>query len=334
VSWFRLLTVLALLLGATALGACRGSEREAADPPGLGSARVQQAIAVPGTPVAVAVGGDVVWVADQTGGTVQRVDARTRRRVGRPIAVGRAPFAVAVGEDAVWVAGGDGSIRSIDPRTAEVRDPPVRVLGANGFAVDRSGVWVTSRIAGTVTRIDPRTLRADTPIQVGAGPADVIVAEGAVWVANAAAGTVSRIDPDSGTASEPIDIGGSGVLALAGGDEGIWVARTVGAVADGVEVVRLDAETGEPVGQSVSVVGAVPLDRAVGLGSVWVTDVGGVRPPDPPRPGSVTRIDPRTSEVNGRPLRVGKRPSGIAVGSSVWVANAGDQSLTPIDVAP
>jgi len=332
----RAVGVLMLGLGAVALGACGGS----ADPPGAprsappGGAHVQKAVAVRGTPVAVAVGSDAVWVADQTGGTVQRIDPETRRRVGRPIAVGRAPFAVAVGDDAVWVAGGDGSVRAIDPRTAEVREPAVGVPGANGLAVGEGGVWVTSRIAGTVTRIDPRSMRADEPIGVGAGPADVIVAAGAVWVANAAAGTVSRVDPESGTASDPVDIGGSGVLALAGGEAGIWAARTVGVVPEGVEIVRLDQESGRPIGRAVPVSGAVPLDLAVGAGGVWVTDVGGARPPGPSRPGAVTRIDPRTSEIIGRPIRVGKRPSGLAVGTGVWVANAGDRSVTPIALSP
>lgn len=333
---FRIATALVFLLGAITLGACDGSEHRSAEdrPARPGDARVLEGIPVRGTPVAVAVDGDVVWVIDQTGGTVQRIDAGTRRPTGAPIDVGRAPFAVAIGEGAVWVAGGDGSIRAIDPRTAEMRGPAISVPGANGLAVGEGGVWVSSRIAGTLTRIDPRTRRAGAPIKVGAGPADVLVTDGAVWVANAADGTVSRIEPESGSASAPVDIGGSGVLALAGGAEGIWAARTVGVVPDGVEVVRLDPGTGEPVGKAVGLTGAVPLDLAVGAGSVWVTDVGGVRPPDPPRAGTVTRIDPRTSAVIGRPLPVGRRPSAIAVGASAWIASAGDRSVTPIEVAP
>lgn len=233
------------------------------------------------------------------------------------------------------MAGGDGSIRSIDPKAAAVRGSAIRVPDANGLAVGEGGVWVTSRIAGTVTRIDPRTRQADPPIRVGAGPADVIVADGGVWVANAAAGSVTRIDPKSGTASAPIDIGGSGVLALAAGDEGIWLARTVGVVAGRVEVVRLDTDALELAGRPVMVTGAIPLDLAVGARSVWATDVGGVRPPAPRRPGSVTRIDPRTSEVVAGGLRMGELPAGIAVGAGgVWVANSGDGSLTPISISP
>lgn len=329
----RAFTNVVLGLLAVVIGGCRNDDPPPADP--LGAAQVQPAITTGGTPRAVVVDGEVVWVADETGGTLQRVGAQTRRRIGRPIAVGRAPFALAVGEGAVWVAGGDGSIRSIDPKTAEVQGTPVRVLGANGLAVGEGGVWVTSRIAGTVTRVDPQTRRPDPPIRVGEGPADVIVAEGSVWVANAAAGSVTRIDPESSTASPPIDVGGSGVLALDGGEEGIWLARALGVVGERVEVVRLDTDAEEPVEKAVAVPGAVPLDLAVGARGVWVTDVGGVQPPDPKRAASVTRIDPRTSKVLGRPLLVGERPAAIAVGAGgVWVANAGDGSLTPITVSP
>ncbi len=50
---------------------------------------------------AVAVGSGAVWVADDQGGTVSRIDPRTGRVITFP--VGPYPRNIAVGEGAVWV---------------------------------------------------------------------------------------------------------------------------------------------------------------------------------------------------------------------------------------
>ena len=292
-------------------------------------------IDVGGTPVAVTVSGGTVWVADQAGGKVVRIDPRRRRRIGRPVVLGEAPVAIAGGSGAVWVAGADGAVRSLDARTGRIEGQPVRLPGATGIAVGAGAVWVTDGGAGTVTRIDPATRRPDPPLRVGAGPADVVVAEDAVWVANGGDGTVSRVDPDTGAVAAPIETGGSRVLALASGEGALWVARAKGRFGDRIDVVRLDPATGELDERSVAVKGGTPLDLAAGEGGVWATDVGGVRPPGPKLvAGTVTRIDPGEAAVVGRPLPVGDRPTAVAVGEGgVWVANAADGTLTPITLA-
>jgi len=71
-------------------------------------------------------------------------------------------------------------------------------------------------------------------------------------------------------------------------------------------------------GDSVSVsspipVGRGPLRLATGAGSVWTTSG---------RDGTLTRIDPETEEVAGKPLRLAVGISGVAVGGgSVWVSD-------------
>ncbi|MEJ7891092.1 MAG: hypothetical protein WKF94_00430 [Solirubrobacteraceae bacterium] len=290
---------------------------------------------VGGTPTAVTVSAGTVWVADQAGGKVVRVDPRRRRRIGRPVAVGDAPVAIAGGTGAVWVAGGDGTVRSLEARSGRLEGRPVRLPGATGIAVDAGGVWVTDHDAGTVTRIDPATRRPDPPLRVGDGPADVVIAEGDVWVANGDAGTVSRIEPDTGAVAGPIETGGSRVLALASGEGAVWAAIATSPFGDRIEVVRIDPATGELDERAVPVMGATPLDLAAGEGGVWATDVGGVRPPGPKLvEGTVTRIDPGEAAVVGKPLPVGDRPTAVAVGEGgVWVANAADGTLTPITLA-
>ena len=328
-----LATVCACVL-AVSLGACGGTskERSTAAARNLPLTPVEVGSPIPAgrMPVAVAVGAGSVWVADGGRGTLLRINPERRRRTGAAIAVGAAPFAVAVGEGAVWVAGTSGEIRAVDPDSMTTVGSPVRVAGANGLAVGLDGVWVTSRIAGTLTRIDPRTRRAGPPIRVGAGPADVVIADGAVWVANAADGTVSRVDPGTRRADPPIRVGGE-LLALAAGEGALWAGRARGQFAERVEVVRLDPRARRLTGRAVAVQGAIPLDLAAGGGSVWVTDVGGFRPPQPRRPGSLTRIAPGGPAVVGDQLKTGERPTAVAVGAGgVWVANAADGTVTPV----
>jgi DNA-binding beta-propeller fold protein YncE len=329
----RLALVGGTIVAVAGCGAEKDSGPPSSEPGPPRVAQVRASVDVGRVPRAVAVGDGVVWVADQAG-LLLRLDARSRQLTGRPIPVGTAPFAVAIGEGAVWVAGADGLVRSIDPRSGRLLGRPTRVPGASGLAVGEDGVWVTSRTAGTVTRIDPQSLTTDPPIPVGAGPADVALAGGSVWVANAADGSVSRIDPGSSTASPPVGLGGTGVPALASGPEGLWAVRAVGPAGDRLEVVRLDPESARATGEPVPVRGGIPVDLAVGGGSVWATDVGGVRPGRRARPGSVTRIDPSGGTV-GSSLRVGDAPSAIAVGAgAVWVASAGAGTVTPITLAP
>ncbi len=325
----------ALTVAATVLAACgsTGPEPPSTSPRAgpLPDVRVLPAIRVGGTPTAVTDGSGSVWVADQARGRVLRIDTRTRARVGRAIRVGPGPVALATGAGAVWVAGGDGTVRSIDARTGALRPGSVRVLGANGLAVGAGGVWVTSRIAGTLTRIDPATRRADRPIRVGAGAADVVVADGAVWVANGADGTISRVDPATRKAAVPIRSGASAVLALASGDAGLWVARAGGRFADQRSIIRLDPARRRVTGRALRVSGGVPLDLAVGSGSVWVTDVGSVLPLGAPRRAALHRVDPRGPVRAGGPLRAGARPSAVAAGAGgVWVAAAAAGTVTPI----
>jgi len=136
--------------------------------------------------------------------------------------------------------------------------------------------------------------------------------------------------PGARRAEAPIRVGGA-PLALAGGEGALWVGRATGAFGGQVEVVRLDFRSRALTGRPVAVPGAIPLDLAAGGGSVWATDVGGPQPPQPARPGAVTRLDPRGPAVAGAPLRTGERPTAVAVGAgAAWVADAADGTVTPI----
>jgi DNA-binding beta-propeller fold protein YncE len=99
-------------------------------------------------PVAIAVGGDSLWVANFEGDTVTRVQipARGQTPTLTQIDVGDGPVDVAFGEEAVWVANAlDRTITRLDPETGDVEatigvgNEPQRLVAGGGR------VWVTVR---------------------------------------------------------------------------------------------------------------------------------------------------------------------------------------------
>jgi len=329
---FKLVSALATItVGAIVLVVAGGRSADEPTRSELTPANVGSAIHVGINPVAVAVGAGAVWVIDAARQTLTKVNPHTRSVVGKPRHVSGGPFAVAVGAGAVWVAAGDGTVRAYDPGSVQPTGPTATVPGANGLAVGGGSVWISSRRAGTVTRMDPRTRRTDPPIRVGRGPADIAIGAGAIWVANADGGSVSRIDPRRRRADAPIAVGTRQVLAVTVGEQGVWVARAAGPNADRTQLVQIDPQAGKVVGDPISVPGAVPLDLVAGDG-VWVTDSGGALRSQ--SAGRVSRIDPAMPTMRGPVLRVGKRPSAIALGEgAIWVTNEDDGTLTPIAVA-
>lgn len=287
-------------------------------------------------PTAVAVGFGAVWVANNTDGTVDRLDPATGRLRGRAISVGPGPLAVATGEGGVWVATGDGYVRRLDPSTGQVARGRARIDGLTGLAVGEGAVWATSSAAGTLTRIDPRTGQVQgRPLPVGQGPTDVAVGGGSVWVADSVAGHVVRVDPRSVrvTGRTPVAHAqpAGQVLALTFGEGAVWVAKTDARLAQPIDLVRLDPSTGRSSGAPLRISGRVGLRLAAGAGAVWATDAGNALPPAPRRQPTVLRVDPRRQALAGPAVRVGLDPSGVAVGAgAVWITNAGANSVTRV----
>lgn len=128
----------------------------------------------------VAIGGDRVWLADETGVLV--LDAGSGhvvRRIGLPFAGGR----VAFGSPYVWVVDSQGGkVWAIDVKTETLAGSVSVGAQPNGVAVGASAVWVSSG-DGTVSKIDPTALKVVKQIAVGGTPAGIAAGDGAVWVA-------------------------------------------------------------------------------------------------------------------------------------------------------
>ena len=91
--------------------------------------------------VDVATGFGSVWLADDEGRAVVRVDP-SQHRVERSYRLGGSPFGVASGRGAVWAASDDGKLARIDPQRGDVEE--IRIGGApRSVDVHRNDVWVS-----------------------------------------------------------------------------------------------------------------------------------------------------------------------------------------------
>jgi streptogramin lyase len=135
-----------------------------------------------------------------------------------------------------------------------------------------------------------------------------------LWVAEYYAG-VHRVDPERG------EIIGTPIRVqrfpndIAASEESVWVVGAKKSV-DRIDVAGRNDRTSVPVDASASAV-------AVGERYVWVASYDG---------GTLTRIDPLTNQVAGRPIRVGGRPNGVALShGALWVTDFAGGRVLRVD---
>lgn len=155
---------------------------------------------------------------------------------------------------------------------------------------------------------------------------EIAVGEGAVWVASFGARTVSRIDPQTNRVVATVRVGeGAGNDlhpggVITAGVGGVWAAG----FKESNAVYRIDPATNRVVATvRVGPTGDAPLELAVGLGAVWVSQ-------DEQEAGSIVRIDPLTNDarrivdVAPKELGPGIGPGLVAAGDDwLWVQVGG-----------
>ena len=125
-----------------------------------------------------------------------------------------------------------------------------------------------------------------------------------MWVVDQDDGTLARIDPRSANAVTWASQVGQSPVALAVGEDAVWVASS-----QSDTVSRVDPESG-------AVTAAIPVGRrptgvATGAGAVWVANS---------LDGTVSRIDPETNQVAAT-IAVGEAPRGVTFADDrVWVS--------------
>jgi YVTN family beta-propeller protein len=160
--------------------------------------RVAGITSIDGEAFGVWVASGAVWVSDDVGNSVVRLDPRT----GKPVATiptGDGPSDLVGDGKRVWVVNHrDGSIVRIDVATNRAKRI-VTGLGDQRVTAERltrarGSLWVTGRLFDLV-RLDPETGRVLARIETGPAGVDLVTAGGSIWVARATPAAARRGDP-------------------------------------------------------------------------------------------------------------------------------------------
>jgi YVTN family beta-propeller protein len=249
-----------------------------------GSGRVTRSFPVGRLPVALAVAGDSVWVANQEDQTVSRLDRRTGKILAT-IPVRAHPTGVTAYRGRVWVWTVEGWLVPIDPR------------------FDVAGVAVVLPPPG----VDPAFIGADRPLR-GREAGKIAAAGGFLWI-SAPGTTIIRVPPETPERHRvfvPAD-GAQGAIVAWNGD--LWVGGYS-------QVFPIDARSGiERTGIRVGLV----RDLAFGSGSLWV--ISGLETGQQRVRTGLRRVDVRGRIVRNQ-IALGSNLLAVDVAAgSVWLAS-------------
>jgi DNA-binding SARP family transcriptional activator/streptogramin lyase len=270
--------------------------------------KVVDVIRVGRLPVATALAGDFVWVANVEDSTLTRVD--TSSGDAQTIGGLNNPTGIAADDNGnVWVT--TGTYEQVVRVNGKTLRPDLTLpLRHRTFlpAVGNGSLWVTEPPHnlgehGTLAQINLTTTALEQRFDVGPFPVAVAVDQRAVWVTNGADASVSRINLSDGSVQRvpvglaPGGIGiGFGSVWLTAGKNTIW---------------RLNPATRQV--DKIIDVGGSPFGLTVGPDAVWATL---------PDTGTVVRIDPDTNQVVKR-IRLGFSTHTVAAGAdAIWVSVA------------
>lgn len=285
-----------------------------------GDPRTVREIVTRSRPRAIAVGGDGVWLAQSTDGSIWRLDPALLRPVGEPVPVGGTPFSLEIAEDAIWVTRDDGVLVRVDRDDGTIVSEIKYGPGGGEVALGGGAVWVSiydGVRAGSLARIDPCSEEVRY-LAVGEVANTVLFAHGALWVSDSQARVLHRVDPVTEEISEialdvtdPQDIGAGGGF--------IWIAHY-----GPKRLTRVDPRTLERVGRPIEI-GPGAAGVAVGENAVWIPNYEG---------DSLTRVDLTGLNSDPAAARVGNSPTDIALGfGRVWVPN-NDSEPPTVTVVP
>jgi len=187
--------------------------------PALTAAKTDMALGSGANPSAVALKGNLAYVADATAKTVKVVNTDTNQVVAT-IQVQTSPSAIALSPDgnSVWVANsGSRTVQRIDTGSNTVSATVTVGTNPTALAVTGDSVWVANAGSNNVTRINTSTLAVRT-ITVGQAPSAIAVSEDRVYVANKNGNSISVISTSSNTViSTKSSVSAPSALAVTGG---------------------------------------------------------------------------------------------------------------------
>jgi YVTN family beta-propeller protein len=254
----------------------------------------------------------------------QQRGANTRNRSVVRVAIVAATIAVAAGGAAIVFTRGGG-----DAPTADKVVATLRVDGeANGLAVGEDALWVALNtfpsLEGTLQRVNLVSGAVEKSVPVHGVLTATRRRNGSVWVeANAGwrdvkPGRLVEIDWRTGEVLRSIRFDNPPFGFVFRGDS-LWIV--VGR--DPATLVRIEAATGEQVGDPITISTQRVIGLAVGEGALWAAAA---------EEGKLVRIDPERGKLDE--VDVGDFPVGLVVaGGSVWVANRDGGTVSRVDAA-
>jgi hypothetical protein len=278
-------------------------------------------IDVGGHPSAIAVGSTDVFVADPFAPTLSALITSSGLSDVSRLPLPAPANSLEITETDLWVGlPGEQAVErrpviatDTDSETIELDSIPSAIAG------DLEGAWVL--VESGAERVDAASGEVTEHLSAGGFATALAVDGDAIWIV-ADNREVRRFDASTLEAADEIaEVPDASAIAL--GEGYAWVLSSTGAL------TRLDLESLRRVGDPVRVPGA--LDLAIAEGYVWVSAAD----------GTVRRVDPASATVVGKPIAVGEDPIEVAaadlefpvesnVPTGIWVANAGDGTVTRI----
>jgi tRNA A-37 threonylcarbamoyl transferase component Bud32 len=260
----------------------------------LATRKVTAVRPMPWIPAGVATRGDSVWVLQDVGQEIIRLDARTGNVAGRFEVHGDPTGGnwggAAYADGSLWLARGNGVVR-IDPRTGHVRH---RFRAASRWLVFADGaIWAGEADSGRIWKIDPATNKIMQKTKLHGWLSGLAVGGGSVWAPILPDGVVYKLsEEDLGIQASP----GSGAdpESVSFGDGHLWIANTAPqtlSLLDDVSGAR--SELGSE---------ARPTTAVYHRGLVWIA-AAAAPTPLPPIKGEQLRVStPTDSAIDPDPI--------------------------------
>src|SRR5262249_13985920 len=258
----------------------------------LRSRKVDRRIDLPWFPGSVATGGGSVWVAEDFGSRVWRLDPRSGNVTRRFVIRGGGISDAAFGAGSLWV-GRRSDVLRVDPRNGRVLHripaPALRVVYGDG------ALWTDTGGDGRVAKIDPEANRVVAGVKLHGWLSDLAVGGGSVWASVVPDGDVFRLSKEDLGVQRPLSAG-SDPEQISFGGRRLWIAN---AAANAVS--SLDEVSGNRRQFTTS---ARPKTAAYHAGLIW-TAAAAAPKPLPPIAGQVLRIStPTDTAVDIDPMGV------------------------------
>ncbi len=286
-------------------------------------------------PGPMALVGNMLWTVIRGSGQIGVYNLRTQRGAP-PFTAGAAPYDIAVDADGdAWVSqrkpvvtwiGRHVTFGSSPYATPVVSHKDVRVHlpGAGAEAVGAGYLWVISHLPGrigkSVSLVDVRHRRLASTIPLGLQTTAIAYGYHFAWIGaydpQSSTASLMRVRPGSAPIkSVEVETGdGAGLLAVAVGDDSVWVLTSRGNLL-GVDPKDLQITHRIPMSAEQ------PTLLAIGAGSVWTANHIGY---------SVSQVDPDRNKVV-RTIPLGSYdavPCGIAVIRDSVVVTFGETTCT------